>query len=99
MIKFIHGSQKECQKKVYTSIYNSQSFCPELISSNDADFRTTFKGICLKQNSVSFLHKNIVNFYIIYKVDAWSKDLNTDFTLRNCLFGEVKIAKKGKGVA
>ena len=39
-----------------------------------------FKGICLKQDSVS------------YKLDAWSKDLNTDFTLGNCLTGAVKLS-------
>ena len=31
--------------------------------------------------------------YISYKLDAWSKDLNTDFTLSNCIFGAVKLAK------
>ena len=49
--------------------------------------------MCLKQNSVSFLHKNLVNLYITYKLDAWSKDLNTDFTLGNCLFGSVKLTE------
>ena len=49
--------------------------------------------MCLKQNSVSSLHKNMVNLYITYKLDAWSKDLNTDFTLGNCLFGSVKLTK------
>ena len=50
------------------------------------------KGICLKQKSVSFLYKDIVNLYISYKSDTWSKDLNTNFTLGNCLFGAVKLA-------
>ena len=26
-------------------------------------------------------------------MDAWSRDLNTDFTLKDCLFGGVKLAK------
>ena len=30
-----------------------------------------FKEICFKQNSVSFLHKNIVNLNILYKLDTW----------------------------
>ena len=29
----------------------------------------TFKGICLKQKSVSFLHKKVVNLYISYTLD------------------------------
>ena len=53
----------------------------------------TFKGICLKQKSVSFLHKNVVNLCISYTLDKWSKDLETYFTLGNCLFGAVKLTK------
>ena len=26
-----------------------------------------------------------------YELDAWSRDLNTDFTLKDCLFGIVKL--------
>ena len=35
----------------------------------------------------------MVNLYISYLLNEWSKDLNTDFTLGNCLFGAVKITK------
>ena len=54
------------------------TFAPELIY----DFQLSLvklKGIYLKQDSVSFLHKKVVNFYISYIVYTWSKDLNTDF--------------------
>ena len=50
--------------------------------------------MCLKQNSVSFLHKNIVNLYITYKLDTWPRDLNTDFTLGKYLIGAIKLTKK-----
>ena len=33
------------------------------------------------------------NLCITFELNRWSKDLNTDFSLRNCLFGAVKIAK------
>ena len=52
-----------------------------------------FKGFHLEQGSVSFHHKNIVKLYILYKLDTWSKDLNTYFTLGNCLFWAVKLTK------
>ena len=42
---------------------------------------------------VSFLHKNVVHLYISYKLDTWSRDLNTDFTLGNCLFRVAKLTK------
>ena len=40
-----------------------------------------------------FLHKNVVNLYIIYELDTWSRDSNTDSTLGNNLFGSVKSVK------
>ena len=42
---------------------------------------------------MSFVHKKVVNLYITYKLDTWSKDLNTNFTLGNYLFGVVKVTK------
>ena len=32
-------------------------------------------------------------FFIAYELDTWSRDLNSDFTLKHCLFGGVKLAK------
>ena len=52
-----------------------------------------FKGIVLKQDNVSFLHKSVVYLYISYKLDIWSRDLNTDFTLGNCFLRAVKLTK------
>ena len=34
-----------------------------------------------------------INLYICYTPDQWSKNLSTDFTLNNCLFGSVKLTK------
>ena len=42
---------------------------------------------------MSFLHKNVVNLYVSYNLDEWSKDLNTHFTLGNSLFEAVKLTK------
>ena len=33
------------------------------------------------------------NFLIVFKLDTWSRDLKSDFTLNDCLFGGVKLAK------
>ena len=32
-------------------------------------------------------------FFIVYELDAWSRDLNYDFTLKDCLFGGIKLDK------
>ena len=51
-----------------------------------------FKGICLKQNCVYFLYKNIVNLFFFHTNQIYGY-LNTNFTLGNCLFGAVKLTK------
>ena len=79
-------------KKSITSIYNKQSFDPEIIY-NYVKGKIKFKGICLKQDSVYFIHRNVVNLYISFELDTWSRDSNTDFTLDHCLFGVVKLTK------
>ena len=57
-----------------------------------------FKGVYLKQKCVSFLYKNIINLFISYKLDTWSKDLKRDFTIGNWLFGTVKQTKNADQV-
>ena len=84
------GVSQERTKNLQTS---DTTFAPKLIFKYRF-YRMEFKGICLKQDTVSFLHKNVVNLYISYKLDTWSKDLNTDFSLDNCLFGAAKLANK-----
>ena len=50
-----------------------------------------FNGHCLINNNNTAL--GAMNLYISYTLDWWSRDLNTDFTLGNCLFGSVKLTK------
>ena len=32
-------------------------------------------------------------FFYVYELDTWSRDLNSDFTLKDCLFRDVNLAK------
>ena len=50
-----------------------------------------FKGICLKPDSASSFHGNVVNLCIFNEFHTWSRYLVTDFTLGNCWFGDVKL--------
>ena len=54
--------------------------------------RVEFSGSCLKQDSVTFNHKKVVNIYIVYEI---SKSINiSDYlTLENCLFGVDSLTK------
>ena len=35
----------------------------------------------------------MVNFFIVYELGTWDRDLDTKFTLEDCLFGTVKLIK------
>ena len=52
--------------------------------------RLEFDGSCLKQHSVIFNHKKVVNIHIVYEI---SKSINIrDYpALENCLFGAVSL--------
>ena len=58
---------------------------------NNSRIRLEFKGNCLKQDKAPFTPNNVVNLFIVYELYRWSKDLNAEFTLKDCLFGNVKI--------
>ena len=41
----------------------------------------------------NYIPPNRINFFIVYELGTWSRDLNSDFTLKDCLFRVVKLAK------
>ena len=38
----------------------------------------------------------LINLYISYKLKPWFRNLNTNFTLKNCLFGSAKLTKNAE---
>ena len=50
-----------------------------------------FNGHCLT-NNIS-IPKKVINIHISYTLSPWLKNLNTHFTLKNCLFRSVKLTK------
>ena len=48
-------------------------------------------GSCLKQGKISFTHGNIINYFIVYKLDIRSRDLHADFTWS--LYWVLKLTK------
>ena len=59
----------------------------------DSNFCLLFKGSYLKQKiQLSFLLTKYI-FFTVYELDIWLPDLNSDFKLKDCLFGGVKFAK------
>ena len=56
--------------------------------------RVEFNGSCLKQDSITFNYRKVVNIYIVYEI---SKSINISNypTLENCLFEAVTLIKNG----
>ena len=53
-----------------------------------------FNGHCLINNNNNIsIPKKVINLYISYILNPWLRNLNEDFTLKNCLFGSVKLSK------
>ena len=73
-----------------TTLNNSLS--PKLKGYN-SKIRIEFKGSRLKQDKVTFTPNFVVNLFNFYELDRWSQDLDADFTLKNSLFGAVKLTK------
>ena len=62
-------------------------------------YKLRFEGSCLKQeDTASFTSNKVVNLFIAYELDTWSRDLNAGFTLQDCLFGSVKITKNDRSL-
>ena len=64
----------------------------ENITKSDSNFAPNFNGHCLMKNNFSVPNK-VINLYISYTLGPRLRNLNTEFTLGNCLFGSVKLAK------
>ena len=79
-------------EKIRPPTTSNTSLSPKLKWLN-SKIRVEFKGVCLKQDKVTFTPNNIVNLFIVDELYTCSQDLNTDFTLKDCLFGAVKLTK------
>ena len=72
------------------SASNSKNLVPRIVYEN-VRLKVSFSGNYLKQDKV-YNHGKIVNNYIVYEIISTSTSTNI-FTLKNYLFGAVKITK------
>ena len=79
----------------FRPLYTTHKNLSPKLQWNKSRLRLRFEGSCLKQeDKARFTPNNVVNLFIVYELDTWSQDLNTDFTLiKDCLFQSVKITK------
>ena len=54
--------------------------------------RVEVNGSYLKQDSVTFSHRKVVNIYIVYEISK-SINISNYLTQENCLFGAVSLTK------
>ena len=75
----------------------------ENITKSDSNFASSFVDHhllsditlnvhCLIKNNIS-IPKKVMNLYISYILTPWLRNLSTDFTLNNCLFGSIRPTK------
>ena len=70
---------------------NNANGAPKLLIENGR-FCVNFKANYMKQDKISYLHGSVVNIYIVYSLKNRNIN-NPDFTVKNGLFGAVKITK------
>ena len=71
---------------------SDNSLSPILNYYDNLKVRVKVTGSCLKQPKFTYIHKTIVNIYIVYELGASTSNDN-DPTLKNCLFGAVTLTK------
>ena len=45
------------------------------------------------EDKAPYTQKIVVSLFIVDELDTWSRDINTDFTLKDFLFGSVQLTK------
>ena len=60
---------------------------------NNSKRRLRFTGSCLKEDFKTFTANNVVNTFIVQRLDRWPQDLNSKFTLKDYLFGNAEVTK------
>ena len=73
-------------------IEDTKTKLPEL--KNDGRMHDYLQGNHFQQNNVIIPNNNnVINIYVVYKLDPISSTRNTDYTIQNALFGAMKITK------
>ena len=73
------------EKNIKNVTKSDSNFAPIFIDLNLLP-DTNFNGHCLAKINIS-IPKKVINLYISSKLNSQLRNINTDFTLNNCLFG------------
>ena len=78
-------------KNVLNSVQNTKNVAPDIKNIN-GQLYVSFNGNCFKQDPIT-IPNNVINIYVVYKLDPIGSTRNTDYTIQNALFGAIKITK------
>ena len=84
--KLYHENLKVCQpKNVLPPTSTNNNLFPSIKWYENSNLCLIFKVNYLKQKNATFSPPNIINLFTVCELDTWSKDLNSDFTLKKML--------------
>ena len=66
---------------------------PGINYADNAKIRIKLDESCLKQDKLTFTHKQMVNIYIVYEINLWPLIVGKDFAFGNFLFEAAKWIK------
>ena len=84
----MNGNLKGCQKKL-SQLHRTIVLLQKITDIHNSKIALKFEGNCLKQDKVSFAQRNMVNIFVVYEVNTWSRNLKADLTFKGCLLGAV----------
>ena len=78
-------------KNVLNSVQNIKTVSLNIKNIN-GQLYVFFNGNYFEQDPIT-IPNNVINIYVVYKLDPISSTRNTDYTIQNALFGAMKITK------
>ena len=78
-------------KNQLNGVQNTKNVAPNIKNTN-GQLYVSFNGNYFKQDPIT-ISDNVINIYCVYQLDPISSTRNTDYTIQNALFGDMKITK------
>ena len=78
-------------KNQLNSVQNTKNIVPDIKNTN-GQLYVSFNGNYFKQDPIT-IPNNVINIYCVYQLNPISSTRNTDYTIQNALFGDMKITK------
>ena len=86
---FQNGNLKGLSSESFKAVSTSDNSLNPTLNYYGTKIRVKFTGDCLNQQNITYNHRKVVNFYIVYSPSS----NYSDPTIKNCLFGAVTLTK------